>query len=388
MGGAGNLIAVERRCVDRRQMGAKYLPTIKDQKAKPAVSTETKSCVQVQGACSTLFDWRKIDRSKALVTRSGRSERGDLILRQLFRYVLATFTHYLMKPFTLVSIFVAFACAFTFASAAENRSVEFPPHIIENSQLRVLPANAAGRYYQLHIGLPASYSKETSKRYPVVFVTDAYWDFVKITSIGGGLVYDKVVPEFITVGLGYAGENLDYGNLRRWELSPASFGDVATSGHAADFLKTIEKEIIPFVEREYRADPSYRVLAGASLGGLFTLYAMYTQPDLFQAYIAATPAVIVGDDWLFAYEEAFAHSKRALKTRLFISGGGNESPGFLGGILRFNQRISSRASEGLAYKFRIIDEERHAGMQFESYTRGLRFAFAPLAPESGSAGDR
>ena len=32
------------------------------------------------------------------------------------------------------------------------------------------------------------------------------------------------VPELIIVGLGYAGEDLDYGKLRRWELSPVPFG--------------------------------------------------------------------------------------------------------------------------------------------------------------------
>jgi uncharacterized protein len=72
---------------------------------------------------------------------------------------------------------------------------------------------------------------------------------------------------------------------------------------------------------------------------------------------------------------------------LFVCGGGNESPGFLGGILRYNQRVSSRKHPGLIYQFRIIDGARHAGMQMESYTRGLTFVFAPLAPESGPASD-
>jgi predicted alpha/beta superfamily hydrolase len=269
--------------------------------------------------------------------------------------------------------------------SAQSARPTFPPHTIGNSHLRVLPPTPAGRHYQLHVGLPASYARETTRRYPVVFVTDAYWDFQKMDAIRGGLVYDKVVPEFIIVGLGYAGENLDYDALRRWELPPAPFGG-GESGHAADFLRTIETEIIPFVEREYRADPSCRVLAGASLGGLFTLYSMYTKPELFQAYIAATPAVAVANNWLFTYEEAFVKSGRPLKGRLFMAGGGNESPSFLGGILRFNQRIVSRKSAGLAYEFRIIDGERHAGMQLEAYVRGLRFVFAPLAPETGPSG--
>lgn len=270
------------------------------------------------------------------------------------------------------------------APAADAPAASYPPYTIPNSQVRVLPANAAGRHYQLQIGLPASYAKDTGKRYPVVYVTDGYWDFQKITAIEGSLVYDRVAPEFITVGLGYEGTDLDYGNLRRWELSPVPFGDKGeASGHAADFLHTIETEVIPFVEREYRADPAHRVLAGASLGGLFTLYAMYTKPELFEGYIAATPAVVLGDDWLLGYEEKFVKANRPLAKRLFVSGGGNESPGFLGGMLRYNQRVSSRKHAGLAYEFRIIDGERHAGMQLESYTRGLRFVFAPLAPESG-----
>lgn len=291
-----------------------------------------------------------------------------------------------MKIRFFVSLMVSIASVPAIAAAAEH-APKHPPHTVENSELRVLPRTAAGRHYQLHVGLPSSYAKETAKRYPVVYVTDGYWDFEKLRVIHGALVYDKVVPEFIWVGLGYAGKELNYGNLRRWELSPVPFGGGGSeeSGHAADFLKTIETEIIPFIEREYRVDPSYRVLGGASLGGLFTLYAMYSKPELFQGYVAATPAVVVGNDWLLGYEEEFAKSGKGIKARLYVTGGGNESPGFLGGILRYNQRVASRKHDGLVYKFRIIEDERHAGMQLESYTRGLRFVFEPLAPESGPA---
>ena len=289
-----------------------------------------------------------------------------------------------------ISSVVTAACALLAGSAvplaAQAPATAHPGYTIPGSQLRTLAAKAAGRpQYRLYVGLPASYEKEPGRKYPVVYVTDGYWDFQKITAIQGGLVYDKVAPEFITVGLGYAGDNLNYGDLRRWDLSPVSFGEAATSGHAKDFLEFIGKEVIPFIEREYRADPSYRVLAGASLGGLFTLYSMYTQPQLFQAYVAATPAVILGNDWLLGYDDTFAKSAKPLNARLYVTGGGNESPGFLGGILRYNQRISSRKYQGLQYEFRVIDGERHAAMQFESYVRGLRFAFAPLAPETGPA---
>jgi len=192
------------------------------------------------------------------------------------------------------------------------------------------------------------------------------------------------VPECIIVGLGYAGENPDYGKLREGELSPAPLSFMGNStGHAAEFLGTLEHTIIPFIAQNYRVDPAYRVLAGSSLGGLFTLYAMYTRPELFQGYIAASPAVIVHNDWLFDYEAAFAKSGRPIKARLFMTGAENERPDFLDSIKRFDRQISPRKYPGFAYAFRLVDGERHAGTKSESYVRGLRFVFAPLAPESG-----
>lgn len=282
---------------------------------------------------------------------------------------------------SLVLLAAGLAAAATLAAAPAH-----PPHVIGNSELRVLPKTAAGRHYQLSVGLPASYGRQPERRYPVVYVTDGYWDFQKLDAIRGSLTFDKVVPEFIIVGLGYAGENLNHGQLRSWELSPVQRdGDPAT-GHAAEFLQTIESEIIPFIEREYRADPSHRVLAGASLGGLFTLYSMYAKPELFHGWIAVTPAVVVGNDWLLDQEKKFAEAGRTLKGRLHVTMGENEGVGFIGGILRYNARVTSRKYPELAYQFRIIDGERHAGMQLEAYTRGLRFIFAPQAPEQGPAG--
>jgi len=272
------------------------------------------------------------------------------------------------------------------AHPVSAREPAFQAYTLPNAQIRVLPVTDKGRHYQLYVGLPESYGKNPAKRYPVVYVTDGYWDFLKITSIGGGLIYDRVVPEFITIGLGYAGPNPNYGDLRRWELSPAPFGDKGEmSGHAADFLATLKTKIIPFVDAEYRTDPSYRVLAGASLGGLFTLYTMFSSPDLFQAYIAATPAVVVGDDWLFGYEDRLAQSGAMPKGRLYMTVGSNESPAYFNGIVRFNQRLSARRHAGFDYEFRIVEGERHGGTPFESYTRGLRFAFIPRAPETGPA---
>jgi len=267
---------------------------------------------------------------------------------------------------------------------AESAAPAFPPVTIAQSELRVLPPSATGRHYELQIHLPASYATAPGRRYPVLYVTDGYWDFPTVQVSYDNLVYDRVVPEAILVGIGYAGDHPDYGNLRRWELPPVPLTSPGgPSGHAAEFLGTIEQEIIPFVEREYRADPGHRYLAGSSLGGLFALYTMYTRPELFQGYIAASPAVRDARQWLADHEEAFARSGRPLPARLYLTGAEDEWPDFLAAIKEFAARLATRHYPGFAHQFRLVDGMRHAGTKAESYARGLVYVFAPLAPETG-----
>ncbi len=269
------------------------------------------------------------------------------------------------------------------AVAHSEASGPFPPHVLSGTELRVLEPTEQGRHYQLHISLPGSYHSEPERHYPVLFLTDAYWDFPTLVSSYHNLVYDKVVPEIIIVGLGYAGENLDYSALRRWELSPIDLEGYPDSGQAAVFLSTLKDTIIPFVEKHYRADPNHRSLAGSSLGGLFALYALLSEPGLFQAYIAASPATIARSDWIFGYEAERAQSGAPLQGRLFMTGAAYEWPYFLASIRRFDERLASRHHPELAYRYREILGERHAGTKAEAYVRGLRYIYAPIAPETG-----
>jgi predicted alpha/beta superfamily hydrolase len=256
------------------------------------------------------------------------------------------------------------------------------PYTLHNTEVRPLPRSRNGRDYVLYVALPASYGTEREKRYPVLYLCDGYWDFGLVKGFYGNLVYDKVVPEFILVGLGYQGESPDYDTLRVHDLTPvAERGGWAAAkdpGHAAEFLAVVEAEIVPFMERSYRADPGYRVLGGSSLGGLFALYVLFTKPALFQAYIAPSPAVSWADGWLFSQEAQFAAAHPHARARLFMTGAGAEAPDFLAAIQRMDGQLKAHAHQGLSYEFRLVEGERHAGTKAESYNRGVRFAFAPL----------
>jgi tetratricopeptide (TPR) repeat protein len=67
-------------------------------------------------------------------------------------------------------------------------------------------------------------------------------------------------------------------------------GPVGEGGGAAKFLAFVEQELMPLVNKQYRTH-DYKVIAGASAAGVFALYAMQADPELFQAHIAYSPAV-------------------------------------------------------------------------------------------------
>lgn len=276
--------------------------------------------------------------------------------------------------------FLALTFALPLAFAAEPAPA-YPPHVLRNTQIRPLPRSANGRDYQLFVALPPDYAT-SGKKYPVLYICDGYWDFTLINGFYGNLRYDQVVPDFIIVGFGYqhASSNAEFDVLRRYDytLTPDDNDPKAEhSGHAADFLAVVGTEIIPFVEMEYRVDPSFRVLSGNSLGGLFSLYALFAKPGLFQAHVAASPACHPA---LFDLEQKFAASGAPLNARLFMTGAEKEGRSFLADIKRFNDRLQSRHYQGFHYLWRLIDGEGHTGTKAESYNRGLRFAFEPLKP--------
>jgi uncharacterized protein len=284
--------------------------------------------------------------------------------------MMATFTQgetMRQRDAALLGIIVALGAE----RAGAQTSGTYPAVTIPNTEVRSLRSAITGHDYDLYLYLPANITPGT--KYPVLYLLDGQWDFKLLTSIQGGLLYDKWVPDVIVVGITYAGARANYDSLRAIDYTPLPGPNNPGSGGGARFLAALKTEIIPFIERGYPADPTKRALMGASLGGLFTLYAMFTEPSLFAGYAAGSPAVTYANRGAFADEATYARTHSDLAAKLYVEVGDQES--LYGPVSELVKNLRTRGYKSLVMESRIVQGERHSGNKPEGFNRGLRFLF-------------
>lgn len=136
------------------------------------------------------------------------------------------------------------------------------------------------------VQLPKSYQAHPNKKYPVIYRLDGAGNLPLINAVLERLQQNDQAPEVIVVAIESTNRLRDFYPTVNKEPQ----GPVGEGGGAAKFLAFVEQELMPLVIKQYRTH-DYRIIAGASAAGVFALYAMQANPELFQAHIAYSPAV-------------------------------------------------------------------------------------------------
>ena len=145
------------------------------------------------------------------------------------------------------------------------------------------------------------------------------------------------------------------------------------SGGGEDFINFCYHELMPVIESEYRVDPKSRTLAGHSLGGLFTLFAMFRKPETFQNYLAMSPSLSYLNGYMFDIEERFAARKRkTLPVNLYLSMGEQEDD--LPLMYRLAGRLVGRGYQRFNLTKRLFPGEDHCTCLVPSFQAGLKLA--------------
>jgi predicted alpha/beta superfamily hydrolase len=269
-----------------------------------------------------------------------------------------------MKNLLLI-LLTMFLCEITIAQSTE---VSIP-----GSQTRKFTSSVVtDQEYVLQISLPASYNK-TSQKYPVVYLMDSQWDFPLLTALYGQQYYDGFIPEVIIVGITWGGSHPNPDSLRARDYTPTNEKRLPQSGGADKFLSVIKNEVFPLVEKNYRVDENDKTLIGCSLGGLFTMYTLFTHPQMFNRYVAASPAFTWDNEILYKYEEQYHGKKSNPPAKLFMCVGGVETS--VPDYEKLTAFLDNRNYSNLQIESKVLENTGHSGTKGIGYEKGLQFVF-------------
>jgi pimeloyl-ACP methyl ester carboxylesterase len=181
------------------------------------------------------------------------------------------------------------------------------------------------------------------------------------------MIYGKLMPDVIIASPAYGskkGMHEGGANMRNRDLLPFPFPGIAIPPGGAQFLKFIEKELIPFVEANFRTVAGDRTLWGYSFGGIFALYALFEKPGLFQRYI-----IVHGfHEKFIEVEETYASRCTDLPARVFLAGPPDE---WGNDMQLLADKMKGRNYPGLHLEFEQLSNLDHFAIPAEGLTKGL-----------------
>jgi hypothetical protein len=285
-------------------------------------------------------------------------------------------------------VFLKIACALLLMMLTVE-SAAAKPYTVPNTEVIALRSKKTGANYQLFVALPPDY-RTSKKTYPVVYMLDADYSFALVRNIVQHFVEREDLPPMILVAIAYPGAASDravYRMNRTRDYTPAYAPDGGygaeyqkVSGGGPKFRAFIATELIPLIERRYRADISDRTIVGHSYGGLFGTYVLFTQPGLFKRYILISPSLWYSNRIALTMEEAAAAAGMRPDARVFFAVGSQENQpainrAMVDDLSELVAKLKSRNNPRLVVRYRIYEGETHNSVFPGAVTRGLLTVF-------------
>lgn len=140
---------------------------------------------------------------------------------------------------------------------------------------------------EIKIGLPPSYDKNKSQKYPLLILFDG--DFL-FDAFQGALSYGYYwddLPEVIVVGI-----SQNKNNERETDCTVDETTGLP-SEKGADFFEFIGMELIPSIQKNFRTAP-FRIAAGLDTTAGFLNCYLYKDQPIFNAFISMSPELPAG----------------------------------------------------------------------------------------------
>lgn len=198
-----------------------------------------------------------------------------------------------------------------------------------------------GRTRRIWLYLPPGYSKSKQK-YPVMYMQDGQNIFDEYTSGFGEWGVDECLDSLIKKGKpACIIVGIDNGPQRLNEYNPYEFKDFG-KGEGDKYVDFIVDDLKPFIDKHYRTLSSNQntIIAGSSMGGLISYYAMLKYPQVFGKGGIFSPSF-----WTAGKINGLTElSGKNLKGTLFFYIGGQEGERFIDDMLEVTEKLGANSS--------------------------------------------
>lgn len=230
-----------------------------------------------------------------------------------------------------------------------------------------IPPISGDQERNAYIYLPQGY-EESDNRYPVIYMFDGhnlFFDSDATYKKSWGLkeYLDNNATQIIVVGI----ECNHFGNNRLSEYSPFDFtfrGTEKIKGRGKKYLDWLVKTLKPFIDENYKTLPSreYTSIAGSSMGGLMTLYALTKYGKYFSKGAALSPSLWVKDGEIknLIEQSQFKHG-----TILYMDYGSKEFKNHTHQREFFGEVTTLLMSKGVNLTSRIVPDGTHSEASWE-----------------------
>lgn len=210
---------------------------------------------------------------------------------------------------------------------------------------------------------PYNYKDRPDEKFPVVYVLDPgnnlFATFGIVNYYSDML---KIMPRMIIVGI--------VSNDREKDYLTAPSKDYPTGGGAGNFLRFIHKELVPLIDSTYPAG-SDRCIIGHSAGGLFAVYALENEPELFNSYICIDPSLWYDDQSCIKEMPGFLKKNKNIKKTIFISLSNEKGMG----VFPLIDALEMYAPEGVKWDYFHYKNETHNSLGFKSICAGFEMIY-------------
>jgi len=175
---------------------------------------------------------------------------------------------------------------------------------------------------RIWIYLPPGYA-ESGQKYPVLYMHDGQNVFDAKTSAYGEWGVDEIldslyqtkIQQAIVVGIDHGGED----RIKEYNPYDSKYG----KGEGKPYLDFLVETLKPYIDARYRtlADRKHTSIAGSSMGGLISMYALVRYPQVFGNAGVFSPSFWIAPD---LYQEVAQALSKLKKTRIYLVTGGEE----------------------------------------------------------------